>query len=617
MKTSIRFKNNFFEIIFEKKVNIDTKFTLESLKFIDQNIVENYNIFISSKENTNIENVIKYLKNNNFNVFISEEIKKIIDSKKIEVEKYKEKIDLLKSIRSGKDKKKYTDFYNSLNFLSRDLKEHQKKSLYHLYHAESAANFSVPGSGKTSVILAYYQKLKLENKVDAIFIIGPKNCYHSWKDEFKITLGRNSNLTIFDDRIKPDERKHIYNHYLKSELYASHFQTISNDISLLEGFFSKNRFLLVVDEAHNMKKIGGVWSVSALRLSKLSKFKVILTGTPMPNDFKDFYNYLDFLYQNQEIISSYEKAQLAKYMEDNQIDIVSNFLTERLLPYYSRVTKKELNLSKPIFNKPICLSMNRIEKKIYDGIITNIKDYPLDQYHDNIDLIKKMRRARIIRLRQCCSYVRNLDSAIPEEVGTNDNLINGSDIRSLITHYDSKEKPAKLVKLKSMLVDLINLDKKVLVWSTHLKTIDLILHEMKNENVNIKKITGKTDLDERADIKNEFNDEHSGLSVIIANPQACAESISLHKACQNAIYYDMSYNAAEFLQSLDRIHRVGGSEDKPVHYDFLHYEESIDEKVYEKVFKKANRQMQIIEGENLTFSLVEEDNIEELYSEFE
>ena len=131
MKTSIRFKNNFFEIIFEKKVNIDTKFTLESLKFIDQNIVENYNIFISSKENTNIENVIKYLKNNNFNVFNTEKIKKIIDSKKIEVEKYKEKIDLLKSIRSGKDKKKYTDFYNSLNFLSRDLKEHQKKSLYH------------------------------------------------------------------------------------------------------------------------------------------------------------------------------------------------------------------------------------------------------------------------------------------------------------------------------------------------------------------------------------------------------------------------------------------------------------------------------------------------------
>ena len=43
---------------------------------------------------------------------------------------------------------------------------------------------------------------------------------------------------------------------------------------------------------------------------------------------------------------------------------------------------------------------------------------------------------------------------------------------------------------------------------------------------------------------------------LIALPQACSESISLHKACQNAIYYDLNYNAAEFLQSLDRIHRV-------------------------------------------------------------
>ena len=47
---------------------------------------------------------------------------------------------------------------------------------------------------------------------------------------------------------------------------------------------------------------------------------------------------------------------------------------------------------------------------------------------------------------------------------------------------------------------------------------------------------------------------------LVAIPQACSESISLHKACHNAVYYDMNYNTSEFLQSLDRIHRVGGSE---------------------------------------------------------
>ena len=616
MKVLIKLKDNFFQIIFDEKVSISVKFQLESFKLINQGQKDNY-IFIGSKNIVNIDNIIGYLKNINFEVSTSSEAKKLITSKKIEIEKFQKKINYLKSLKSEKNNKNFNEFCNSFKFLARALKEHQNKSLYHLYHAGSAANFSVPGSGKTSVVLAYYQKLKIENKVDAIFVIGPTNCYHSWKDEFESTLGRSSNLRIFGDKLSPSQRKDIYNNSLKSELYASHFQTISNDAVLLKDFFSKNRFLLVVDEAHNIKKIGGVWSVAVLELSKLSEFKVILTGTPRPNDFQDFYNYLDFLYKNIEIISTYEKAQLSRFMEDNQVEKVAIFLKERLSPFFTRVTKKELNLSKAIFNKPISLQMNPIEKKIYDAIVTKIKNYNLNEYENNIDLIKKMRRARIIRLRQCCSYVQNLNTAIIEEKGTNDNLINNDDIKSLITHYDSNEKPAKLEKLKSMILDLINSNKKVLVWSTHLKSIDLILKELKNENINIKKITGSTDLDERADIKNAFNDENSSLNVIIANPQACSESISLHKACQNAIYYDISYNTAEFLQSLDRIHRVGGSENKPVYYDFLHYEKSIDEEVYKRVFKKADMQMKIIEEENLTFNLSEEDDIDDLYKEFE
>jgi len=45
--------------------------------------------------------------------------------------------------------------------------------------------------------------------------------------------------------------------------------------------------------------------------------------------------------------------------------------------------------------------------------------------------------------------------------------------------------------------------------------------------------------------------------ILIANPSACAESISLHRECHNAIYVDRTYNCGQFLQSLNRIHRVG------------------------------------------------------------
>jgi hypothetical protein len=53
---------------------------------------------------------------------------------------------------------------------------------------------------------------------------------------------------------------------------------------------------------------------------------------------------------------------------------------------------------------------------------------------------------------------------------------------------------------------------------------------------------------EREKIKNEFNNPSSSLNAIIATPQSCSESISLHKDCQNAIYYDINYDAAEFMR---------------------------------------------------------------------
>ena len=44
---------------------------------------------------------------------------------------------------------------------------------------------------------------------------------------------------------------------------------------------------------------------------------------------------------------------------------------------------------------------------------------------------------------------------------------------------------------------------------------------------------------------------------MIANPAAAGEGISLHKICHDAIYLDRSYNTTHYLQSIDRIHRLG------------------------------------------------------------
>ena len=44
---------------------------------------------------------------------------------------------------------------------------------------------------------------------------------------------------------------------------------------------------------------------------------------------------------------------------------------------------------------------------------------------------------------------------------------------------------------------------------------------------------------------------------MIANPAAAGEGISLHTVCHDAIYLDRSYVSTHYLQSIDRIHRLG------------------------------------------------------------
>ncbi len=100
----------------------------------------------------------------------------------------------------------------------------------------------------------------------------------------------------------------------------------------------------------------------------------------------------------------------------------------------------------------------------------------------------------------------------------------------------------------------------------------------------------------REAIVKEFHDQNSTFKVIIANPFAVSESISLHKACHNAIYLERSFNAAHFLQSKDRIHRYGLKEGIETHYYYLVSADSVDETIHQRLLDKERRLMEIIES---------------------
>jgi len=86
----------------------------------------------------------------------------------------------------------------------------------------------------------------------------------------------------------------------------------------------------------------------------------------------------------------------------------------------------------------------------------------------------------------------------------------------------------------------------------------------------------------------------------------------LHKTCFHAIYYDLSYNCAQYLQSLDRIHRVGGSEINQANYYFLQYKDTIDFDIRDNLENKAKKMYEVIEEEYDIYSLDMFDDSDEI-----
>lgn len=498
------------------------------------------------------------------------------------------------------------------NKIKRTLKIHQLKAAYHLYLLGNGANFSVPGSGKTSVVLTVYEKLRLEGKVNTLFVVGPPSSFGPWKNEFIETLGRNPHHLIMTGGNRNQRKTHYYavpEH--RAELYLTSFHTLLSDKKEVNQFLKQKdvKAFFIVDEAHYIKQIKGNWAQAILQQAERASYRCVLTGTPMPKSYTDIFNLFDFLWPNQNPIPSLEKTRIKISEERSDSHSVKTILDEHIGPLFYRVRKSDLKLTPQNFLQPYLIEMCEYEKTIYQAIFRKIKDYSQKEYFKNIEFINKIGRGRIMRLRQSVSYPKLLNTAIDDY--DEKLLADSTDLKNIIRRYDTIEVPAKITTMLQIVQQLRRMKQKVVIWSNFIETIKLIERHLKQNGYNCKKIYGNTpvegtaikDEETREKIRDEFVNPESSLDILIANPAACAESISLHKTCHHAIYYDLTYNCAQYLQSLDRIHRVGGSETIEANYHFLQYKNTIDIDIKKNIDKKTKKMFDIIEEDYAIYTL--------------
>lgn len=516
------------------------------------------------------------------------------------------------------------------NLTARSLYPLQLLSAYHMAFSQNACNFSVPGAGKTSIVYgayAYLHNLPAENPkhVDCLLIVGPLSSFGPWELEYEECFGRKPvSKRLVGGVNRNDKQDYLISKY-PAELTLISYASLPSLQREIGFFLRTNKVMVVLDEAHKAKNSsGGIIAQAVLEMSKYSKSRIVLTGTPAPNGYEDIYNMFKFIWPNKNVMG-FEVNQLRDITITGDQARVSR-LIDNISPYFIRIRKSDLNIPPATVHPPIYVPMGSRQQRIYDFVEKKYMDeFMADGATDTSSRFKAaLAQARTIRLMQAASNPAMLkaplhdffeDEEFPIEAYQ---AIDDSDVLKSILDYEANEVPAKYVAAKQLVDDILASNGKVVIWATFIHTIHDLKQYLESQGIPCQELYGATpvereslDDDEfiftREKIVKAFQHPDCPFKAIIANPFAVAESISLHKACHNAIYIERSFNAAHFVQSKDRIHRYGLEPNTVTNYYYILSRDTVDETIDTRLAEKERRMTDIME--NMTIPLF--DNISE------
>lgn len=456
------------------------------------------------------------------------------------------------------------DFLSSLNF-KRNLTEEQLRNVSKLSRLPIGATFSVPGAGKTTEAISFYLLHKKANQ--GLIVICPKNAFPAWEEQFNQCLGNLSprilRLTQGVTKIENDLNANIGCVFLIS------YQQFIRAVNPIAKYLHNNRTFVFIDESHRMK--GGSNNSTGRQIQKIAHLpigKLIMSGTPLPQGVNDLIPQYSFLFPTDG-------------------DITEQNITEKIKKVYVRTTKKELGLDKPkIITTPIPL--NEPQKNLYD-LIRSEELRQLSGLGNNDRKFYRQLGKSYMRLLQVVSnpsLLLKTASSFPDA------------LREAIEYGDGNK--IKYVAIKAR--QLAKEGKKVIIWSGFVENVESITQML--SDLGAKCIHGGVEAgseeeeNTRERIVKDFHDDPN-MFALVANPAACSEGISLHTVCHHAIYLDRNYNSAQFLQSMDRIHRLGLPRGTETIIEIVHSPNSIDDLVDSRLNDKIRRMSEVLEDDSL------------------
>jgi SNF2 family DNA or RNA helicase len=444
------------------------------------------------------------------------------------------------------------------------LREFQKKNVAFLLGMPNGANFSVPGAGKTLTTLSVWEYFRSLGQIQRLLVVCPRSAFEAWETDSQM-LTNAPVVAQFSDELIDSATEILYVNYEQLEN--------SQKLNRLIKWLDQKPTMLAIDEAHRIKGGGASIRWRACReLAGHSKRVDLLTGTPMPQSQDDLRNLLTLSWNGIP----------REFFSDSRLSGLKRG------GIFVRTTKQELQLP-PMKITPIELPMSNVQKDIYSALK---RSFAGQFQMTTADSGYFSRRGKaVMTLIAAATNPGLLMKSVREDAYLGltwppKELAGSERLMSVLENYVSHEMPEKYQWVARFVAKAAREGRKVLIWSTFIANLLALKRLLEPYDPAI--IYGISSQEDRKSELKKFRSSTS-CSVLLSNPQTLGEGVSLHKDCHDAIYVDRNYNAGLYLQSLDRIHRLGLPSDQDTNIFILESEATVDQRIARRLQDKIQR----------------------------
>ena len=584
----------------QKRVERTAKQRLQALKNDDE---ETYMQLLGQAKNSRLSHLLKQT-----DAFLSQLSASVKQQQKGAIEQYR-KDETPEELSDSEDEEKggpKVDYYQVAHRIKEDiskqpsllvggtLKEYQVKGLQWMISLFNnnlngilADEMGLGKTIQTISLLTYLKEFKSDKGGSGPFlVIVPLSTLTNWNVEFEKWAPSLKRIVYKGPPLarKQQQQQIRYGNF---DVLLTTYEYIIKDRPVL----ARIKWIhMIVDEGHRMKNAGSKLSMTLTQYYS-SRYRLILTGTPLQNNLPELWALLNFVLPNIfKSVKSFDEwfnTPFANTGDQNRVDLteeeqllVIRRLHKVLRPFLLRRLKKDVEKDLPDKQERVIkCAFSALQAKIYKQLVTYNKISVSDGKGGKTGIrgLSNM----LMQLRKLCNHpfvFEQVEDQMNPEKLSNDLLWRTSGKFELLDRV--------LPKFKAT-------GHRVLMFFQMTQIMNIMEDFLRLKGLQYLRLDGSTKSDDRSELLGQFNDPNSPYFCFLLSTRAGGLGLNLQTA-DTVIIYDSDWNPHQDLQAQDRAHRIGQKNE--VRILRLISSGSVEEKILERAQYKLDMDGKVIQA---------------------